>query len=157
MFFFLAFLSIPLSHATNKLDVFQYCLLHWVSATKNCFVCRTEPLQQTDFLFVALSHCEKQSLYMIRKKTQKWPKNATLKKNFFATFGTFCYLMAFVYPFLYFCLKILNTLAFCVQYIFVCRSDKQKIYLSQWLSATNKTNLCQSDSVWQIILRKISN
>ena len=58
-----------------------------------------------------------------------------------------------------FFLKILRTLAFCVQYIpillvAVSQCDKQKNHLLQGLSATNKTNLCHSDSVRQTILKK---
>ena len=38
--------------------------------TKICFVCRTESLRQMDFLFVALSHCDKQNWCMLHKKGQ---------------------------------------------------------------------------------------
>ena len=134
---------------------FQYCLSQWVTATKNCFVCRTEPLRQTDLLFVALSHCDKQSLFMFRKKTQKGPKMLIF-------FGTFCHLLALfvtfwhlVCPFSYFFSQ--NSTHFgnlcAIDINFVCRSDsvrqtknpfvavtqcnKQNKPLSQWLSATN--------------------
>ena len=35
------------------------------NAVKDIFVCRTESLRQTQFLFVALSHCDKQNLYKL--------------------------------------------------------------------------------------------
>ena len=59
---------------------FQCCLLHWVTATNKILVCDTEPLQQTEFLLVALSQCNKQNLYRLpkisKKTTKKFSKNA---------------------------------------------------------------------------------
>ena len=49
--------------------------------TKICFVFRTESLRQMIFLFVALSHCDKQNWYMLQqmpncvKKEDKNTKN----------------------------------------------------------------------------------
>ena len=124
-------------------------------------MCGTEPLWQTDFLFVALSHCDKQSLYMYRKINPKRAQKCYIFGTFFAFFGTFVTFWHFVYPFSVFSHKILHTLAFFVQYIpilfvAVTQCDKQKIHLSQWLSATNKTNLFHSDSVRQTTLKKTS-
>ena len=138
---------------------FQYCLSQWVTATKNCFVCRTEPLRQTDFLFVALGHCDKQSLCMFRGENLKRAQKCYIFWYLLPFVGTFCNFLAFFMPFFGFFLKILHTLAICVQYISilfvaVTQCDKQKILLSQWLSATNKTNPCHSDSVQQTILKK---
>ena len=48
-------LFVALSHC----DKGFLCLSHWVTVTKDFFVCRTESLQQRIFLFVALSHCDK--------------------------------------------------------------------------------------------------
>ena len=106
----------------------------------------------------ALSHCDKQSLYIFLKRNQKGPKNATFFV-LFAIFDTFWYFLALFVPFFVFFQKILLNLAFFVQYIpilfvAVTQCDNQKIHLLQWLSATNKTNLCHSDSVRQTIWRK---
>ena len=50
----------------------QYCLSYGVAVTKNYFVGRTESLQQMDFLFVALSQCDKQNWYMLLKNAKMW-------------------------------------------------------------------------------------
>ena len=139
----------------------QYCLSQWVTATKNCFVCRTEPLRQTYFLFTALSHYDKQSLYMFRQNLKKGPKMLHFM-YFLRVLKLFVTFWHFVSPFLYSFFLILRFLAFCVQnipilFVAVTQCDKQEIHLSQWLSATNKTNLCHSDSVRQTILKKKSN
>ena len=91
---------------------FQYCLLHWVDVTKINFVCYTESLRQMIFLFVALSHCDKQNWYMLQqmpkcvekeekntikritsaKKVYKVPENGkkvTKKASLLAFFGIF--------------------------------------------------------------------
>ena len=46
-----------------------------------------------------------------------------------------------------------------IQFFFVTGTlcNKQKLCLLQWLSVTNQTNLCRSDSVWQTTLKKISD
>ena len=135
-------------------------------------VCRSESLRQRIVLFNALSHCDKQIFCLLHWVTvtnkvcicsgfflKKGPK-MQLFLILFAIFGTFCYFLAFCRPiFVFFSLKILHTLAFCAQYIpilfvAVTQCDKQKIHLSQWLSVTNKINLCHCDSVRQTILKK---
>ena len=136
--FVFGFFSIPLSLATKKLDIFSV-------------------------LFVALSHCDKELFCLSHWATAKnrfllhwvtvtnkvciWSGKKTTKKGqkmlLFSIFGTFCYCLAFFIPFFvfFFCLKILHTLAFCVQYILilfvaVTQCDKQK-------------SICRSDSVRQ--------
>ena len=132
MFVFGFFFPISLSHATKKLDIYLLLLVAVSHCDKKNFVCRTEPLRQTDFLLVAQSHCDKQSLYMFHKKGPKLLHFLVL----FAMFGTFCYFLAFCMPFFVFFAKSLHTLVFCVQYIpilfvAVTQCDKQKIHLSQ--------------------------
>ena len=147
-------------------------MLHWVTATNRNLVCCTESLQQTKKLFVALSHSNKQNLYMLPKscqkklkyvlkcmkmslimqkkaqKSQKVPKEPKSVKK----------------------LSIVDTLGnFLATYTnFVCRSDsvrwthflfvaviqcdKLNLCLSQWLSATNnieEKNILFICGMWQ--------
>ena len=73
---------------------FPYYLSHWVTVTKICFVYRTESLRPTDFLFVALSHCDKQKLYMLPKRCQQGQKKST--------FWYFLHFLALFVPFRHF-------------------------------------------------------
>ena len=50
-----------------------------VTATRICFVCCTESQRQTDFLFLALSHSDKQNLYMFQKRCWKGQKNKLVR------------------------------------------------------------------------------
>ena len=105
--FFLFFSSslIPLSHATKKMDIFSilfvalshcnkdlFCLSHWFTATNRFFICCTESLIQTKFVYVA-------------KKVPKMDENTALivmfalYLRFVCLFGTFC-------AFFVFCIKI---------------------------------------------------
>ena len=136
-------------------------------------VCCTESLWQRFFLFVALSHCdkwifcsshwvtasnktgicckkkpkcvEKEEKYKkgikVPKRHKEWQKGSRKYQQ-----------MMHSWPFLAYLWEHLQIL-----FVTVTKCHKQKICLSQWLSATNKTNLCHSDSVQQTILTKISN
>ena len=124
-------------------------------------------------LFVALSHCDKQIICLLHWVTVtnkvcicsgKKPKNGRKMLNFWSfleIFGTFCYFLGILFAI--FCIFSKNSThfgIFCAIYtnfFAVTQCDKQKIYLSQWLSATNKSNHCHSDSVRQTILKKNSN
>ena len=135
-------------------------LLHWVIATNGFFVCCTELLQQTKFVYP-------------HKSMSKRAKNASLFA-LWALFGT-------VLPFFglsFACFGIfltINTDVVCrsdsVQqtkkclsqwlsatnkklFVAVTQGNKQNNCLSQWLSATNKSNHCHSDSVQETILIK---
>ena len=150
---------------------------HWVTATKICFVYRTESLQQTDLLFIALSHCDKQNLYMFPKRCQKVQKKRR----------TFCYLLHFTalfVPFRQFCavffvyfLHFWHVLPFFSAtnnnfvwrsdsvwqkknpFVAVTQCDKQNKSLSQWLSATNnfERNIQFCCGMWKGIGKKPKN
>ena len=136
---FFSVLFVAVSHCDKEL----FCLLHWATAANRFFVCCTESLWQTKFIYDPW-------------KNTKWAQKFYIFWYFFPFWELFATFWHFVCPFLYFFLKILQSLAFCVQYIpilfvAVTQWNKQKIYLSQWLSETNKTNLCYSDSMQQTI------
>ena len=137
--FVFGFFSIPLSHATKKLDIFF------------SIVCRSESLRQRIVLFVALSHCNQQIFVCCTESlwhtkfvyfAEKIPKRAqkcfifSTFLSFLALFGTFLH---FAFPFLHFFKKIYTLWHFlCKIYTrFVCRS------------ARNKKSICRSDSVRQ--------
>ena len=138
------FSPIPLSHATKKLDIFFN------------MVCCTESLQQRFVLFVALSHCDKhiffivalshcdkQDLYMFQKKDAKKGQ-----KCLFCAVALFFWKILCIFLFF-------SPLIFGTFWHFMC--NIYQFCLLQWLSATNKTNLCHSESVQQTILKSISN
>ena len=85
--FFGFLILIPLPHGKNKFNIFflQFCLLKWVTATNQHFVCLTESLQQTKKI---PSHCDKQNLYMLLKCCQKC-QQCSICWHFCALFGTF--------------------------------------------------------------------
>ena len=130
---FFSILFVALSHCDKDL----FCLLHWVTATNRFFVCCTESLWQTKFV------------YVVKKRPKRAKKNWTFW--YFCTFLHFlCLLDTF---FVNFCISFLHFFVCAVFGLFlanynkfVCCSDsvrQKKICLSQWLSATIKTNLCQ--------------
>ena len=105
----------------------------WVTATNICFVYRTESLQQTDFLFVALSHCDNQNLYMFKKDARKG-QNTEL-------FGIFPpHFLALFVPFMH-CF---------VNFVFFS-------YFWHVFLAIYNYFVCHSDLVRQTILKEISN
>ena len=124
---FLAFFPIPLSHATNKLDIFlilfvvvSHCdkelflLLHWATATNRFFVCCSESLWQTKF-------CKGS-----KKEAKMGPKMLHLLVRFAIFWHFVCLFFSS-----YFCSKILHTLAlfytiytnFVSRYNSISRSD----------------------------------
>ena len=149
-------------------------------------VCRSESLRQRIVLFVALSHCNKQIfvccteslwqtkfVYVLGKK----PKKALKMLHFlllFALFATFCYILAFCVPFFVFFSKnsthfgslcVINTNFVCCSdserqtknpFVAVTQCDKQNKSLSQWLSATNNTqnNIQFICGMWQKMEKK---
>ena len=128
MFVFGFFLPIPLSHATKKLD--------------NLFntFCRTESLWQTKFVDVP-------------KKMPKWQ----IMPHFVPPFLAFCAPLFGIFFCIFFLFNTfwhLKKKHIPVLFVVVTQCDKQKIYFLQWLSVTNKTNLCNSNSVQKTILRK---
>ena len=70
---------------------------------------------------------------------------------FFANFVPYCifFLIFVVVEFLAFFMQHIPIL-----FVAVTKCNKQNIHLLQWLSVTNKTNLCHSDLVRQTILKK---
>ena len=144
------FFSSILFVALSRCDKDFFCLSHWVTATNGFFVCRTESLQQMDFLFVALSHCDKQNWSMLQKKCQnllkrkkkihKYIKRAKKAQQVPKRGKKYLKKIKHHWPFLAFLWEHLQIL-----FVTVTKWNKQKIRLSQWLSATNKTNLCLSD------------
>ena len=92
--------------------------------TKICFVYRTESLRQTDLLFVALSHCNKQNWYMLPKRCQKGPTTLNFLLLFALFWHLLCLLGTFCAFFLYiFCIFDRFCIFFAINSIFVCRSD----------------------------------
>ena len=135
---------VALSHCDKDL----FCLSHWVTATNQFFVCCTKSLWQ------------RKLVYVFKKRCPKGP-NMLHFLVLFALLGIFCaFYFGNLYAFLYFVPIFKNILAFFVQHILkllvaVSQCDKQKIHLLQWLSVTNKTNLCYIDSMRQTVLKNI--
>ena len=152
MFVFGVF-SISFVTCHKKIEyLFQYCLWRWVDMTKIWFVCRTESLRQTHFLFVALRHCDKQNMYMLGKKCQIVPKiwkMNTKKSQKMPKRHQKCYKLqkvkisaAFLALFSIFPAMFPNLVCHCDslqqtknQFVAVTQCDKQNKSLSQWLSA----------------------
>ena len=135
---FLAFFPIPLWHATKKLDIFFN------------IVCRTESLWQTEVLFVALSHCDKQNFCLSHwvpatnkiciccQKVAKSVNNAQL-------FGSFGHFWGLFVPFMHFRGPYFSTLLIFfyfwatfwpytqILFVAVTQCDKQFVCLLQWL------------------------
>ena len=139
----------------------------WPSLTNQTNLCHCDSVRQTilkkniQFLCGMSQRKKKRKFVYFLKRCQK--------SKYAAFFGTFCPFGTFFkslfgnfYVFWYFLLNFSNILKLFVRHIqilfvAVTQCDKQKIHLLQWLSLTNKTNLCHSNPVRQTILKKISN
>ena len=102
-------------------SIFFLALSH---CNKICFVCCTESLQQTDFLFVTLSHYKK---YFHR---------ISLFWKFFVSMSLFCIFVCAIFLFrIFFCILFVLK---CNFYHFMAHFGNMYMFcLSQWLSATN--------------------
>ena len=150
---------IPLSHAPQKFYIFQYFLLPSVTATKIYFVCCTESLRQTYFLFVVLSHGNKQIFFICCPESLWQTKFVYVAKNMpkiDKKYCTFCTL--FLHFYCLFGIRCVFFGIFGLFWHFVCRSDsvpqtKKSICRSDSARQTNE-KLCHSDLVQQTILKK---
>ena len=97
-------------------------MLHWVIAPNICFVCCTGSLRQTDFLFVALSHCYKEFFICFEKDANKVQTCCNIGTIFSFWHFLCLFFVAILMPFFVILYKHFGI--FCATYTnFFCCSD----------------------------------
>ena len=120
-------------------DKCLFCLSQWVTATNTFFICCQKNAKMC-------KNCKKEK----KKMNKEIPKRQKKK----------CEKVSKVPENLIFFLALFGILLATYTHFVSHSSDsvqQTKICSSQWLSATDKTNLCCSDSIRQTILTKLYN
>ena len=131
--------------------LFHSCLLHWVTATNVFFVWGTEPLLQTEIVFVALSHCDKQNKYILLKNVLKCLKMSSKMQNK-AYKSNKKPKKSLKVPKSWAFLTLLAIFWQHIQILLVGLTQCDNFFVCsfQWFSATHTISVCHSDSVQQI-------
>ena len=132
------------------------CLSQWVTATNNLF-CLTHWVTVTNIILGWLQWVTVTKKFLLFwKKMPKRSKHARFFWYFLLFLALFVpfwqYLCLILWFFLFF-IWVFFVAYIPILFVAVTQCNKQKIYLSQWLSVTNKF-FCHSDSVQQTILKK---